>query len=462
SVKNLNLWGQSISDASILARLPSLEVLSLAVNDISSLAAFRHLRNLSELYLRRNSVADPRQLVHLRELPKLRVLWLSENPLGAHPEYRKLVIGFVPQLRVLDDREVSKEERAEAARLLEGLAGADEGGDEVVDRAESDRRWGEEGRRRRGGPHGAHSMPMGGSSPALGPRQDPPPPRAPSELAIRQAVMNDRAAPVPMSDRDREFVHDGGYLSAAVHAARDRRDAFGDEFPVNVSPSLGSRVAPVGRRGEDPVRAGLGVAGSSILDGDAQRKRSSRIVDSLEPPAVHPGGYFAEDRHVEIGASEDYGMQTAYKLGDPITTFPAAAAAEHARMPAEASAEKAAARQSTLPPSHTDAFDDGKRRPTWLREEHLVKDFFDWGGFHGGPGGGGPGFGPDPTTVKESVKQRIRAASTVSDETDPLQNPQNNNVLFAILSLLKELDGPSLEMVMHQSARMLQQHDPKR
>ncbi|RKO92965.1 hypothetical protein BDK51DRAFT_51900 [Blyttiomyces helicus] len=395
SVKNLNLWGQNISDASILTRLPSLEVLSLAVNDISSLAAFRPLQNLTELYLRRNSVADPHQLVHLRELPKLRVLWLSENPLGAHPEYRKLVIGFVPQLRVLDDREVSKEERVEAARLVERLTGADEAGEEVGGRAETgrDRRWGEEDRRRRGGPDDAHNMSIFGSSPVPGPRGDPPPPRAPSELAIRQGVINDRAAPVPMSDPDWEFAQNGGDPSAAAHGSRDRRDAYGDEFPVNVGPSVGSRVAPVGRRGEDRARAGLSVSGASVLDGDGRRNRSSRIVDSIEPPAVHPGGYFEEqDHHAEIGANDNYGMQTAYHLGDPTSTHPAAAAAEHPRMPAEAFAEKGVARRSTLPPSQTDAFDDGKRRPTWLREEHLVKVFFDWGGASlVDPAGDGPG-----------------------------------------------------------------------
>lgn len=36
-VKNLNLWGQDLSDVSILASLPNVEVLSLSVNQISTL-----------------------------------------------------------------------------------------------------------------------------------------------------------------------------------------------------------------------------------------------------------------------------------------------------------------------------------------------------------------------------------------------------------------------------------------
>ena len=45
-VKNLNLWGQDLDDVSVLSKLPNVEVLSLSVNRISSLA---HFRNCSRL-----------------------------------------------------------------------------------------------------------------------------------------------------------------------------------------------------------------------------------------------------------------------------------------------------------------------------------------------------------------------------------------------------------------------------
>ena len=39
-VKNLNLWGNEISDVSVLSNLPNLEILSLSVNKITSLNDF--------------------------------------------------------------------------------------------------------------------------------------------------------------------------------------------------------------------------------------------------------------------------------------------------------------------------------------------------------------------------------------------------------------------------------------
>lgn len=36
-VKNLNFWGQSIADVSVLQRMPRVEVLSLSVSNIDSL-----------------------------------------------------------------------------------------------------------------------------------------------------------------------------------------------------------------------------------------------------------------------------------------------------------------------------------------------------------------------------------------------------------------------------------------
>ncbi|KAI8817539.1 uncharacterized protein EV422DRAFT_217377 [Fimicolochytrium jonesii] len=114
SVRNLNLWGQNLSDVSILQRLPNLEVLSLAINSLTTLTSFKNLNNLVELYLRRNNISDIREVQHIRHLPKLRVLWLSENPLADDPDYRKKTIALLPQLRKLDDRDVTERERSEA------------------------------------------------------------------------------------------------------------------------------------------------------------------------------------------------------------------------------------------------------------------------------------------------------------------------------------------------------------
>ncbi|KAL2916292.1 hypothetical protein HK105_204048 [Polyrhizophydium stewartii] len=124
TIRSINLWGQDLTDVSILARLPQLEVLSLAVNKINTLAVFSALTNLRELYLRQNHIADPRELFHLADLPSLRILWLVENPIADLPGYRRLVLRMLPGLSKLDDSEVADDERDEA--LLAGMPSLEE------------------------------------------------------------------------------------------------------------------------------------------------------------------------------------------------------------------------------------------------------------------------------------------------------------------------------------------------
>jgi Leucine-rich repeat (LRR) protein len=57
-VRSLNLWGQGLSDLSIVTKMPNIEVLSLSVNKITSLAAFANCTRLQELYLRKNEVLN--------------------------------------------------------------------------------------------------------------------------------------------------------------------------------------------------------------------------------------------------------------------------------------------------------------------------------------------------------------------------------------------------------------------
>src|SRR5690242_9271518 len=76
-VKNLNVWGNEISDVSVLQRMPNVEVLSLSVNKIYSLYDFQFCTKLKELYLRKNEVKDIREVKALQNLSNLRILWLS-------------------------------------------------------------------------------------------------------------------------------------------------------------------------------------------------------------------------------------------------------------------------------------------------------------------------------------------------------------------------------------------------
>ena len=63
-------------------------------------------QQLSELYLRRNRIASLTELSYLKGLPRLRVLWLAENPCcGADPHlYRMTVLRNLPNLQKLDNQ----------------------------------------------------------------------------------------------------------------------------------------------------------------------------------------------------------------------------------------------------------------------------------------------------------------------------------------------------------------------
>ncbi|GAX84550.1 hypothetical protein CEUSTIGMA_g11971.t1 [Chlamydomonas eustigma] len=115
-VKNLNLWGQDLDVVDVLAKLINVEVLSLSVNQITTLRDFRHCQKLQELYLRKNEVADVSELQYLSGLNNLKILWLSDNPCSEHPYYRQLAIRVLPSLEKLDNIEVTDQERQQASR----------------------------------------------------------------------------------------------------------------------------------------------------------------------------------------------------------------------------------------------------------------------------------------------------------------------------------------------------------
>jgi Leucine-rich repeat (LRR) protein len=110
-VKTLNCWGCKLEDITILQNTPVLEVIGLSGNCIGSLQDFKFCKCLRELYMRRNSVSDLEEVLHLKELKKLQILWMSENPIAAEPGYRKYVIKVLPQLQRLDNEDITEEER---------------------------------------------------------------------------------------------------------------------------------------------------------------------------------------------------------------------------------------------------------------------------------------------------------------------------------------------------------------
>lgn len=115
NVRNLNLWGNDIDDVSILKDMGNVEVLSLSVNKIATLRDFQFCPRLTELYLRKNLIADLAEVQYLQSLPVLKVLWLWDNPCAEAPNYRSYVIRCLPNLVKLDNQPIAPEERKAAA-----------------------------------------------------------------------------------------------------------------------------------------------------------------------------------------------------------------------------------------------------------------------------------------------------------------------------------------------------------
>ena len=65
TVRNLNLWGNDITDISLVQKMKGLEVLSLSFNKISTLGDISACQKLKELYIRKNDVKDLKEIKHL-------------------------------------------------------------------------------------------------------------------------------------------------------------------------------------------------------------------------------------------------------------------------------------------------------------------------------------------------------------------------------------------------------------
>ncbi|XP_018332926.1 uncharacterized protein LOC108742278 isoform X2 [Agrilus planipennis] len=115
-IRRLNCWGSELVDVSLLQKMPNVEVLSLSINKINSLADFQCCLALQELYIRQNDIRDLNQICYLQGLANLRNLWLAENPCSFIDGYRLTVIRALPQLQKLDNIAITQEEVRDAAR----------------------------------------------------------------------------------------------------------------------------------------------------------------------------------------------------------------------------------------------------------------------------------------------------------------------------------------------------------
>ncbi|KAI8920109.1 hypothetical protein DFJ77DRAFT_227397 [Powellomyces hirtus] len=355
SIKNLNLWGQNLTEVSVLERVPNLEVLSLAINSLSSLRPFQNLNKLTELYLRRNDIRNPQELHYLRNLSNLRVLWLNENPIATIPEYRLTIIKMLPNLRKLDDKDVTAGER-EAAKAIAGMG--------------------------YGGAPASDASPRKRVTDSPGIYATPPPPPAPPSHAGRRP----QEQPVPQA---------AGRLQQEQHLS-------GCGMQVVSQPLYYQEDRPTRTTRQEPE-----TMESLFKSGHSPPRRQPPAKPSVpQAPVLQPG---RRQQPADLPQLTGIGF------------------------------EKQPENQGNSP---GDAMQ--KRRPPWL------------------------------TRAAETgqIKERIRAASLDAAVVEsPLEDPtkaitwnkspepiktRTNNVLFAVLSLLKELDAPSLQVVAYELNQALE------
>jgi len=88
----------------------SIAILKLEETGLKSVANIEKLVKIEQLYLNGNRINDFNDLDKLAELARLKALFLINNPINRKGFYRQVIIKKIPQLMVLDGREITSEE----------------------------------------------------------------------------------------------------------------------------------------------------------------------------------------------------------------------------------------------------------------------------------------------------------------------------------------------------------------
>jgi U2 small nuclear ribonucleoprotein A' len=114
-----DLTDNSITTLSNLGSTTRLQELLLSKNEIVTISPRLPLEvpNLQTLILDHNLLPTLASLQPLFQLTSLTFLSLHSNPCARHPLYRTFMIMSMPQLKVLDYRRVTRQEREKAERF---------------------------------------------------------------------------------------------------------------------------------------------------------------------------------------------------------------------------------------------------------------------------------------------------------------------------------------------------------
>lgn len=129
NVEYLDLTENNLDDLRFLLDLPNLQTLILDKNRVNSNVKLPRLDMLHTLWINHNQIANLGVFIQTlaTSCPQLKYLSMMNNPAAPsffnggsykqYVDYRHYVISQLPRLIMLDDRQVSLEERQEAERI---------------------------------------------------------------------------------------------------------------------------------------------------------------------------------------------------------------------------------------------------------------------------------------------------------------------------------------------------------
>ena len=116
-LRELDLSGNNISSIDGVGELGNLEVLKLSDNAVESLERMKSLTSLRKLDIQGNDLAILEEFCSLSQLGNLKELNIAGNPCCLAMWSRLYVIHLLPQLGMLDDSQVSAEEKIKALNM---------------------------------------------------------------------------------------------------------------------------------------------------------------------------------------------------------------------------------------------------------------------------------------------------------------------------------------------------------
>ena len=98
-LEELYLSENKIEKIEHLETLTNLRTLDIGMNVVRVVEGITTLTNVEELWLNNNAVEHMRDIEAIKELPKLKTLYLEHNPVASDPQYRNKVVMLAPGIQ---------------------------------------------------------------------------------------------------------------------------------------------------------------------------------------------------------------------------------------------------------------------------------------------------------------------------------------------------------------------------